>query len=177
MINQLANNEAIQRINNNWQALPRNRQRLLLLAFVALVIGLIWAYIYQPIQASRMANTTRINQLQMSLDQMRRDVMEITELSKLATTEQINPAAEAIEKIIKQNADVAALESIFGVNSKVVRLQNGRFQITATNIQYVDWLGNVDTVISRYRVGIAAANITRVADGMVNATLTVNPTR
>ncbi len=171
MMKALINSETIMRARESWQSLPSARQGVLIVAFACLALGLMWALVYEPIQASRAMNTARIGTLQTSLAQMQRDAVTLKQLKTIA------PVAE---KNIKTNADSARLEALFGAGSKVMALADGRFQIDSSNIQYADWLTKTDEALRRFNVNIAEINIKRAADNaekLVNATLTLKATR
>jgi type II secretory pathway component PulM len=171
MIKTLSNSEAMVRARERWQSLPSARQRVLIAAFACLALGLLWALVYEPIQASRAMNTARISTLQTSLAQMQRDAVTLKQLKTIA------PVAE---KNIKTNADSARLEALFGAGSKVTTLADGRFQIDSSNIQYADWLTKTDEALSRFNVNIAEINIKRASDNaekIVNAALTLKAAR
>ena len=168
MIKKINSNATFHQLNEKWQSLPIARQRMLIVAFAALLLGLMWALIYQPIQASRAANKQRIHSSQLALAQMQRDAAEFKALNTIA------PVAE---KNIKANIDNIRLEALFGSSSKVTSLANGDFQIVSNNLAYVDWLTKTDELISRYRVSIVEANIKRAEGSLVNATLTLKATR
>jgi len=167
----LINNQVIAQLRENWQLLPTARQHVLLIALACLALGLIWALIYQPIQASRAVNTARISALQSSLSQIERDSAELKKLETIA------PVAD---KNSKANADSARLEALYGPSSNVTVLADGRFQITTSNTQYADWLTKTDDALSRFNVAISEVKLNRAlgnAEKVVNATLTLKVTR
>jgi type II secretory pathway component PulM len=156
-------NTAIENFNYRWAAIPKPRQRLLIGITLLLIIGLSWAYIVQPMLASRVTNTKRIAVLQAQLANMQRDSNAIQSLQSIA------PVADTNRKTF---ADSQKLEAIFGVNTKVAAMNDGGFRIESTRVNYADWLTKVDSALSRYRLNIVALEIKTIDANSVDVSMT-----
>ncbi len=145
---------ALSRWQTRWQTFSPSSRRVILMATAVLSIGLLWAFIYAPLQSSRAADVKRIAALQAQLQTMQRHAAEITALKSVA------PAAAARVQTL---ADKNGLDSIFGAAGKVEMTANATFRVTSPRIRYADWLDGVDQALARFRLRIVSVDIKRLA--------------
>ncbi len=137
-----------------WQSFSEPSRRIILAATAVLLIGLFWAFIYQPLQTSRATDTKRIAALQTQLQTMQRQGAEIAALKSVA------PVAASRGQIL---ADKNSLDGIFGAAGRVEMTANATFRITTPRIRYADWLDGVDQALARFRLRIVSVDVKRVA--------------
>ena len=160
---------SLQQWQARWRTLPRTRQHVLLALVAMIVAALGWALVYAPLQTSRTQNGKRIVQLQQDLARMQQDAAAYQQLKSLP------PVVAATTNVAL--ADVAGLEAVFGVGSKVSLNASGLFRIDSTAVRYRDWLGRLDQATARYRLNVRELDIRRGKDELfdISATLADKP--
>ncbi len=136
-----------------WRSLTTRGQRFALLATTIVVLGLLWAWVYAPLQSSRDRNTQRIITMQ-----AQHAVIQ-TQSAELAKLRSVAPVAATRNQTL---ADQNSLESIFGAAAKVNMTANGEFRIVVPVVRYVEWLDRVDQALARFRLRIMRIDIKRL---------------
>ena len=137
-----------------WQLLDTRVQRMALIGGSALLLALLWAYIWLPASRGRAQLAERIPVMSAQLAAMRvqaEEIRRINSLPPVVTTRALLPLA-----------DVAALQTLFGANAKVTLDENRAFRITIPAIAYTAWLDQLDSALGRYRLRVAAINLNTV---------------
>ena len=137
-----------------WQLLDTRVQRMALIGGSALLLALLWAYIWLPASRGRAQLAERIPVMSAQLAAMRvqaEEIRRINSLPPVVTTRALLPLA-----------DVAALQTLFGANAKVTLDENRAFRITIPAIAYTAWLDQLDSALGRYRLRVAAINLKTV---------------
>jgi type II secretory pathway component PulM len=142
-----------------WQQLDPRARPLIAVMTVLLVVGILWAYVYAPIQDSRVRNAERIAALQSQLATMRAQAEEVRALNAIPPAASTNRAALA---------DAASLTAVFGP-AFTVRNEAGQFRIEAARVRYVDWLAKTDEATQRFRVSVASVQIKRLPAAATSA--------
>jgi type II secretory pathway component PulM len=155
---------ALQRLMQQWRALPIARQRLIAGLGLIVTAVLFWAYALTPLQASRISNHQRITQLQAEYAEMQNNVAQLNQLKSLP------PVAATANRTL---ASTTSLESIFGAASRVAAEPGGKFIVTSTTSGYAEWLSRVDMALSRHALTMGDINIERNADGRMRITVTL----
>lgn len=138
-----------------WQSLDPRARPVIAVMTLLLLVGLLWAYVYAPIQSSRIRNAERIVALQNQLATMRAQADEVRALNA------VPPAASTNRQAL---ADVAGLTALFG-SAYSVRNDSGQFRVEAARVRYVDWLAKTDEATQRFRVRVGNVQIKRLATG------------
>ena len=137
-----------------WQLLDTRLQRMVLVGGGALLLALLWAYIWLPASRGRAQLAERIPVMSAQLAAMlvqAEEIRRINSLPPVVTTRALLPLA-----------DVAALQTLFGANAKVTLDENRAFRITIPAIAYTAWLDQLDSALRRYRLRVAAINLKTV---------------
>ncbi len=141
----------------HWQTFSPQSRRIMLSAFAMLAVGLVWAFVYAPMQSSRKANAVRIANLISQQATMQRQAVELAALKSIA------PVTSLRTKML---ADKSALDGIFGAASKVDMTSNAEFRIVTARMRYVDWLDRVDQSLARFSLQITSLELKRL-DGKI----------
>ena len=136
-----------------WQGLEARPRRLILSGSAFLVAGLILAFVWHPAVRMRDALTVRLPQLQSQLATMRSQASQLAALTK----DPVPPM------VMRRAADMAALQSIFGSDTRIVATQDG-FQIVIPSISYANWWDKTSEAVSRHALVLKEASLVR-ADG------------
>ncbi len=140
--------EAIQR----WQALDVLARRIITVASIVLLIAIVWAYVYAPLQASRVSNANRIAALSAQRTIMQRQAAEI---AVLKTTPDI------VATRSQANADVAGLQALFGAAANIKADTGGQFRIDVSQMQYADWLDRVNQALTKFSLRVVLFDLDR----------------
>ena len=136
-----------------WQGLEARPRRLIVFGSALLVVGLILAFIWLPAVRTRDALTARLPQLQSQLAAMRTQASELAALAKVPVP----------PMLMRRAADMAALQSIFGPDARIVATQDG-FQVVVPSISYAHWWDKTSDAVSRHALVLKEASLVR-ADG------------
>ena len=136
-----------------WQGLEARPRRLIVFGSALLVVGLILAFIWLPAVRTRDALTARLPQLQSQLAAMRTQASELAALAKVPVP----------PMLMRRAADMAALQSIFGPDARIVATQDG-FQVVVPSISYAHWWDKTSEAVSRHALVLKEASLVR-ADG------------
>ena len=123
----------------------------------ALLLALLWAYIWLPASRGRALLAERIPVMSAQLAAMRVQADEIKRISSM-------PAVVATRALLPL-ADVAALQTLFGANARVTLDENRAFRVAIPAIAYTTWLDQLDSALGRYRLRVAAINLKTVTTG------------
>jgi type II secretory pathway component PulM len=146
---------SLQPLQQRWSSLDARARPIIAWSVLALFIGLVWAYLYQPMQQSRTQNAARIAAIQAQLASMRAQAEEIRSLNSVA--------AASPSTTTRTSADVASLTAVFGSAFTVRADVGGQYRIEAARIRYIDWLNALDNAMSRQPLKVTALNIKRLA--------------
>jgi type II secretory pathway component PulM len=139
---------------DRWQMLEPRTRTVLLISVVALLLGLVYAYVWLPAARGRALNAERIPVLEAKLATMRAEVAEMKKLIAVPPNASTNSASA------RGNADVTGLQSIFGATAKIAVDENRAFRVNVASISYISFLDRLDQALSRYRLKVDALNIT-----------------
>lgn len=146
-------------VTPRWQALSPAGQRVISVASVLLGTGLVWALVYQPIQASRDKDRVRIIGLQSQLQQMRAQAFEVQRLRTMA------PVAASASLAL---ADVAQLQAAFGPQASVSLAAGNTdqpvgttFRVSISQMPYANLVERLEQTRSRFRLRVVSASLTR----------------
>lgn len=151
-----------------WQSLDTRAQRMVLVGAALLALAMLWAYVWLPAARARTQLGERIPVMGAQLATMRIQAEEIRRLNSLppvVTTRSALPLA-----------DVAALQALFGANATVTLDENRAFRIDIPAIAYTAWLDQLDSVLNRYRVRVAAIKLKSLPAGATKGAATA-PTK
>lgn len=158
----------------SWSGLSPSGQRAVTIAATALVIGLAWAFIYQPLQQARERDRQRITQLRAELAQMQtlaRERQSLVSVPNLPTTAGSTGSARA---------SVASLQAALGPALKVSAAGTSnntrtRFNVIVSDVGYTDLIDRLSGVSQRYQLTALEMQLTRKAGSgqSVSGTLTL----
>lgn len=134
-----------------WQALDTRVQRMVLAGAALLALAMLWAYVWLPAARGRAMLDERLPVMSAQLAAMRIQAEEIRRINSLPPVVTSRSALPL--------ADVAALQTLFGANAKVTLDENRAFRIVIPALAYTAWLDQLDSVLGRYRVRVAAINL------------------
>jgi type II secretory pathway component PulM len=120
-----------------------------------LVLGLGWALVYQPLQASQQRDRTRIAFLSTQISRMQQQAQEVTQIRTTAPV-----AANANTSV----ADVAGLQAIFGPIATVALQSKPTgivFTVSITAQPYANVADRLEQATARYRIRVAAIALSR----------------
>jgi type II secretory pathway component PulM len=144
---------AFSRTLERWEILEPRTRAVLLISFAALILGLVYAYVWLPAARGRALNAERIPVLEAKLATMRAQVAEMKKLIAVPPNASTNSASA------RGTADVSGLQSIFGTTAKITVDENRAFRINVASISYTSFLDRLDQALSRYRLKVDALNI------------------
>ena len=149
---------ALKPLRLRWDALESRPRRLVLIGAMVLAAGLTFAYGWLPAVRTRDAMSLRLPQLELQLANMRKQGEEVKALAQQPST----PIA------IRTAADVAALQTIFGADAQVAAAGDG-FHIVMPAVAYGSWWDKTGDALSRHRLVLRTATLTRVDDAKAAA--------
>jgi type II secretory pathway component PulM len=155
---------AFARFQTYWRGLDRRSRLTLAVATGALVVGLFWAFVWQPVTAKRTALLTRIPQLEMDLQRMRAEADEIKRINALPAIATGNTA--------RTQADVTSLQALFGTTARVTNNNRG-LVVTIPSISYGALLDRLEQTASRTRARVTTLSIKSISAENVSAELTI----
>ncbi len=138
---------------SRWLSFAPHSRRTIIAAAALLVAGLLWAFVYVPLESSRFANQQRISKLETQHAVMQ---LEAAELAPLRT---IAPVAGSRVQTL---ADKNSLDTIFGATAKIDLSGNGQFRIVIPRMRYIDWLDRLDQTLARFRLRIVSMELNRI---------------
>jgi type II secretory pathway component PulM len=145
----------IDKIATQWHLLSPAGQRRMMGVGLLLVLGLGWALVYQPLQASQQRDRTRIAFLSAQISRMQQQAQEVTQIRTTAPV-----AANANTSV----ADVAGLQAIFGPIATVALQSkpNGiAFTVSIKAQPYANVADRLEQATARYRIRVAAIALSR----------------
>ncbi len=154
-----------------WTQLSPSGQRAVAVASLLLGIGLLWAFVYQPLQQSRAKDTQRIAQLRADLAQMQALAAERQSLLGLPNLPVTGAAGSATSA---RPADVGALQAELGPTFKVLLVpsdtaggktnpQRTQFRVVVADVPYTELIDRVAAASQRYRLTTRDMALTRKA--------------
>ena len=149
---------ALKPLRLRWDALESRPRRLVLIGAMVLAVGLTFAYGWLPAVRTRDTMSLRLPQLELQLANMRKQGEEVKALAQQPST----PIA------IRTAADVAALQTIFGADAQVAAAGDG-FHIVMPAVAYASWWDKTGDALSRHRLVLRTATLTRVDDAKAAA--------
>jgi type II secretory pathway component PulM len=155
---------ALTRFQSYWQGLDRRSRLTLSVAFGALVVGLFWAFVWQPVTTKRAALLTRIPQLEVDLQRMRAEAEEIKRINALPAIPVSNTA--------RVQADATSLRALFGTTARVAN-ENRGLVVSIPSIGYGALLDRLEQTAARYRARVTALSIKSIGAENVSAELTI----
>ena len=151
-----------------WQSLDTRAQRMVLVGAALLALAMLWAYVWLPAARGRIQLGERIPVMSAQLATMGIQAEEIRRLNSLPP---VVTARSALPL-----ADVSALQALFGANATVTLDENRAFRIVIPAIAYTAWLDQLDSVLNRYRVRVAAIKLKSLPAGATKGAATA-PTK
>lgn len=148
-------------VRERWETIEPRSRTVLLISIAALLLGLLYAYVWLPAARGRALNAARIPVLEAKLATMRTEVAEMKRI--LAVPPNVSTASTtptSARASASNTAEVAGLQSIFGTTAKITVDENRAFRINISSISYTSFLDRLDQVLSRYRLKVDALNIT-----------------
>lgn len=149
---------ALEPLRARWDSLEARPRTLVLIGAILLAAGFVIAFIWLPASRTRDALTARLPQLEMQLATMRSQAVQLTAIAKIP----------AITIPTRRVADVAALQSIFGVDAQITPTTEG-FRIVIPAIGYASWWDKTSEAMSRHALDILAATLTRIEQPKTSA--------
>jgi type II secretory pathway component PulM len=172
-ISGLASSDALAPLRERWLALDPRARPVIMWAAVALVIGIFWAYVYQPMQQSRTQNAARVATLKVALANMQNDAREIASLNSVAAASTSTPNTPS-----PRTVDSAALTAAFGAAFTVRADTGGQFRVESSRVRYADFVSRLDAAARQFRLNTASLTLSRLhaESDEVSVTLTLQPT-
>ncbi len=149
-----------------WQGLTNGARWILAMSGTALLLGVCFAYLWQPAVAGRRTLSTRIPVLQQSLATMQREAEEFKRINAMPAV--VSNTAPRVA------ADPTALQGAFGATAKITVNDNRSFTISMASIAYPALLDRMDLALARFRLRVVSLSINTIGDGSsVSAELVV----
>jgi type II secretory pathway component PulM len=158
--------KALSRLQSYWRGLDARSRLLLSVAIGALVIGLFWAFVWQPVTTKRAALLKRIPQLETALETMRAEAGEIRRITAL-------PAVPTSGNTSRVQADAAAMQSLFGTNASVSLNENRTLSVVIPGMAYGALLDRLEQTATRFRARVAGLSIKSIDAKNVRAEITI----
>lgn len=153
-----------------WQALSPTGQRVISAVSALLMVGVVWALVYEPIQQSREKDRARITTLQTQLRHMQAQANEVQQLRTMA------PVAATASLLL---ADVVQLQTVFGPQASVSLAANTKgaeqpvsmaFRISISQMPYATLVERLEQTSARFRLRVVSAALSRTP-GVTPATV------
>lgn len=157
---------ALMRVQAYWQGLDTRSRWLMSIAIGALVLGLFWAFVWQPITTKRESLLKRIPQLETDLQTMRSAADEIKRINAL-------PAIPISNTSARSQADVTSLQALFGTTAKVTLNDNRSASVVIPSIGYGALLDRLEQTATRFRARVSALSIKSIDAKSVSAEITI----
>lgn len=141
----------VQPLQARWNSLESGQRRLLQIGTTLLVLGILLAFVWLPAVRTRDALTVRLPQLEALLAGMRNQAKELKTLAN----------QPAVPMAMRSAADVAALQSIFGPDARIMAEVDG-FRIVIAAVEYAAWWDKTNEALSRHTLALRTTTLTRV---------------
>lgn len=157
---------AITRPQAYWQGLDARSRWLMSIAIGALVLGLFWAFVWQPVTTKRESLLKRIPQLETDLQTMRSAADEIKRINAL-------PAIPSGNNTAQSAANVTSLQALFGATAKVTLNENRSLSVIVPSISYSALLDRLEQTATRFRARVSTLSIKSIDAKSVSAEITI----
>jgi type II secretory pathway component PulM len=145
-------------LQQRWDALTLTGKRAVLCASELLMLALVWAFVYLPLQQSRERSTRAIAALRADYTSMQRHAASLQALRTTA------PVAASGSNAL---ADVSSLQALFGPRALVSIAQGTdaarslRFKVVVNAMPYADWYDRTGAATARYKLNVLRMDLTR----------------
>jgi general secretion pathway protein M len=136
-----------------WSILSGRQRSVIVAGAVILIVALLFAYVWLPIQRSRADNTARLPELRAALAEMQRQAEELQRIRA------VPPAAAALRPL-----DAQALRAAFNGSQVVVTaLDRQRFGLAIADTGYAVWIDELNRLQAQSAARIEAAALSALA--------------
>jgi len=147
--------DQIEPLRARWRSLTVPAQRALAVVTVVALLLVFWAYAWLPASRARDDLRARGGSWQAELATMRGLADEAKRLRLIAPI--------AAKESARTLPDRAALQTLFGADTKVATSDGRSFQLVAAGTPYNQWLERVDLALARYRLKLVSVKLRAVA--------------
>jgi general secretion pathway protein M len=136
-----------------WSMLDRRQRSVIFAGSGILIVALLFAYVWLPLQNSRSDNAARLPELRARLAEMQRQSEELQRIRAVA------PAAASLRPL-----DAQALRSAFtGSQVSVTALDRQRFRLAAADTGYAVWIDDLNHLQTQSAARVEEATLSALA--------------
>jgi general secretion pathway protein M len=136
-----------------WSILSGRQRSVILVGAGILIVALLFAYVWLPLQHSRSENTARLPELRARLAEMQ---LQAEELQRIRA---VPPAAASLRPL-----DAQALRSAFsGSQVSVTALDRQRFRVATADTGYAIWIDELNRLQAQSAARVEEATLSALA--------------
>ncbi|MBI3715713.1 MAG: type II secretion system protein M [Betaproteobacteria bacterium] len=145
----------IEPLRSRWRSLSAPAQKALALVSVVALLLIFWAYAWLPAARARDDLRARGSAWETELVVMRGLADEARRLRLIAPI--------AAKESARTLADRAALQALFGADTKIATTDGRAFQLAVANVPYNQWLERLDQSLAKHRLKLVSVKLRAVA--------------